>query len=427
MRTARLACCAVAVLILQGGLPSSPLHGQNQQPGPPQATFRATTALVEVDVIALDGGGRFVPGLMADDLTLLEDGKPQTIQQFYMVTHDGRPSGGSIVSGSTDQAESRAHRVFVLLFDEEHLAHDSLLRVQKGAEQFIQAQLGPGDLAGVFVNGAMHKGRLTTDKNELLLGVRAARPGFESRQSLLAPFRDFPRIPGEIDAVRINDGARELVAELGVQACNDDPFLCQAAGGLQQVENLIQRKARDYVRHARVLTGHTVQNLQYVISRMGRIPGRKTVVFLSEGFFVEESRELLQTISAQAARAGTAIYSIDGRGLVHGSSGIPDVLKTAPARSTVFDTGEDGPTILTAGTGGFRVRDIDDISRAFGLIVRDTSTYYVIGYQPENKVMDGKFRKIEVKAKAAGLNLRARKGYLAVALPPLEAIRGGGS
>ena len=72
------------------------------------------------------------------------------------------------------------------------------------------------------------------------------------------------------------------------------------------------------------------------------------------------------------------------------------------ARATNFDTGDDGPNILTAGTGGFMVRNIDDISRAFGIIVRDTSTYYVIGYQPDNPTMDGKFRKIEVKSKIPG-------------------------
>ena len=46
------------------------------------------------------------------------------------------------------------------------------------------------------------------------------------------------------------------------------------------------------------------------------------------------------------------------------------------------------------------VRNIDDMSRAFGMIVRDTSTYYVIGYQPANPTMDGKYRRIEVKTKS---------------------------
>jgi VWFA-related protein len=412
--------------MLLGGVPSGPLHGQNApRQGAQQPTFRATTSLVEVDVIALDKNGKFVPGLTADDLVLLEDGKRQTIQQFYMVTHDAGAQATAI-GGSVDQAENHSHRVFLLMFDEEHLANESLMRVKKAAEEFIQRQLAPGDVGGVFSAGQLYKGRLTSDKIELLAGVRSVKPAFDNRQRLLEGFREFPRIPGEIDAARIADGARELVEQLGVEACREEAALCQEGGGLQQIENRIERKARDYIHHARVLTGNTIQNLQYVTSRLIRIPGRKTVVFMSEGFFVEESRALLQTVAAQAARGSTVIYSIDGRGLIHGNSAMPDVVKRDMARSTVFDTAEDAPTILTAGTGGFRVNNTDDMTRAFGLIARDTSTYYVIGYQPDNKIMDGKFRRIDVKTDVAGLTLRARRGYLAVTLPPLEQIRGGG-
>jgi VWFA-related protein len=276
----------------------------------------------------------------------------------------------------------------------------------------------PDDYGGVFVNGGMYHGRLTTSKTELIAAVRSARPAFENRQGLLAPFREFPRIPGEIDAARIADGARQLTDSLGADACRDDPFQCELEGGRQQVENMIEKKARHYVRQARVLTANTIQNLQYVNDRLSRIPGRKTLVLLSEGFFVEDSRATLRTVAAQAARGGTTIYSIDGRGLIHGSGGTPDVLQTGMTRATTFDTGEDGPTILTAGTGGLRVRNIDDITRAFGMIVRDTSTYYVIGYQPANATLDGKFRKIDVKTRVAGAHVRARKGYAATALPP---------
>jgi VWFA-related protein len=102
-----------------------------------------------------------------------------------------------------------------------------------------------------------------------------------------------------------------------------------------------------------------------------------------------------------------------------------DVLRRERGRSTAFDTGDDGPNILTAGTGGFMIQGIDDMSRAFGRIVNDTSTYYVIGYQPDNTVLDGKFRKIEVKSKTDAHRIRARKGYAAVALPPPQQLRGG--
>jgi VWFA-related protein len=419
MRLARLVFGGVAFLL---SVPQSPVDGQSPQVGPPRPTFRSATALVEVDVIVLDRQGNFVPGLHAGDLALFEDGKPQKIQQFYMVTHELGTAADSVAGEHAADAQYGAHRVFVMVFDEGHLAHDSLMRVKHGAEQFIRDQVSARDVGGVFVNGGMYKGRLTTDKEELLAGVRSVTPAFDNRQALLAPFREFPRIPGETDAARIADGARELVDEIGVRACNESPFECQLAGGLQQVENLIQQKARLYIRQARMLTARTLQNLQTVARGLSRIPGRKTVVFISEGFYVEESRAALETIAAQAARGGTAIYSIDGRGLTNGSSVNPDVVRGERARATVFDTGEDGPTILTAGTGGFMVRNIDDMSRAFGLIARDTSTYYVIGYQPDNAAMDGKLRRIDVKAGAAGLKVRARKGYAAVALPPQEVM-----
>lgn len=412
MTAGRSLLCAVAVCCLLGYVRPLPIHGQ----------FKSGTALVEVDVIVLDRDGRFVPGLRAADLLLFEDGKPQQIQQFYMVTYD---PGGSVVSEFASQADHVAQRVFVLLFDEGHLANDSMMRVKRGAEQFIRDQFGPKDIGGVFVDGVMHRGRLTTDKAQILEGIRAVRPAFDNRQELLAPFRAFPRIPGEIDAVRIADGARELVNDLAGQACAESPAECQYTGGVGRVENVLEQKAKFYVRQARMLTNQTLQNLRVVINGVSRIPGRKTIVFLSEGFFVEESRGVLQQLAAQASRAGAAIYSIDGRGLVNRMGAEHDALQRERGRSTAFDTGDDGPNILTSGTGGLMIQGIDDMSRAFGRIVRDTSTYYVIGYQPDNAAMDGTFRKIEVKARTGGHKVRARKGYVAVPLPPRQTLYGG--
>ena len=397
-----------------------------QSPSAPQPTFKSSTELVEVDAVVLDKNGNFVPGLKATDITIYENGKPQRIQQFFMVTHDLGLREGSVASEYADQAQFGAHRVFVMLFDEGHLANDSLMRVKTGAEKFVREMFHEGDAGGVFLNGGMYRGRLTVDKGELLNGIRAVQPAFENRQALLAPFVEWPRIDSEISASRISDGAREVTDALGVKACQEDPQACQSEGGLGNVENLIQQKARLYVRQARMLTTRTLQNLDSVARGLAKIPGRKTVVFMSEGFYVEDSRTTIETVAAQAARSGITIYSIDGRGNINSLSVNPDAVKRERARSAAFDTGEDGPNILTAVTGGFMVRNIDDMSLAFGRIVRDTSTYYVIGYQPENATMDGKVRKIEIKANVPGAKVRARKSYAAVALPPQEAIWGFG-
>src|SRR6187402_3172056 len=71
----------------------APQSSQSSQPSP-QATFRTTTSLVEVDVVIHDKKGDFVGGLKAEDLQLLEDGKPQKIEQFYMVAHE---RGGQLI------------------------------------------------------------------------------------------------------------------------------------------------------------------------------------------------------------------------------------------------------------------------------------------------------------------------------------------
>lgn len=418
MRLTRLGFCLGVGLLL-----CVPSRVETQQQ---QLTFKTSTALVEVDVIVQDRKGEFVPGLVAEDLQLFEDGRPQKIEQFYMVTHE---RGGQLfpVTGDAQVApEDRARRIFVVLFDEAHMDHEGLARAKVGAERFIRDNIGPGDFGGVYYNSAMHNGRLTTSKAELVSAINAVKAGFENRQALLSTFREFPRIPGEIDAVRIADGSLEVVNRLGAKVCQDDPFNCQLNGGVNQVENLIQQKARLYVRQARILTFNTLQNLRYVVNRLARIPGRKTLVFLSEGFFVEESRVDLVNIAAEAARGGTVIYNIDSRGLIGSPSATPDVLRAEAGRSTAWDTGEDGPMILTSATGGLRFKNIDDIGRAFNLVVRDTSTYYVIGYQPDNPTMDGTYRKIEVKPAASGLRVRSRQGYRAVALPPMEPVRGGG-
>ena len=435
MITARLALCALSASLLSGSegpkvrgsvgaaqpfeaASAAPI--QDQQPAPPK--FKSTTALVEVDAIILDKDGKFVPGLKAEDLELREEGKPQQIQQFYMVTHDRAQRSDLPEAAQMPDALPANHRVFVILFDEGHLANDSLLRSKAGAEKFISEQLGPGDVGGVYLDGAMYKGRMTTDRAELISGVRAVHPAFDNRQALLAPFREFPRVPNEVDATRVADGARELVNEIAKAACKEDPPACVSAGGQGAIENQIEMKSRLYVRQARMLTSQTLQNLRMVVRGLAHFPGRKTVVFMTEGFYVEESRSQLEQISAQASRAGITIYSIDGRGNINQMSSNPDVVRMERARSIALDTGTDGPTILTAGTGGFMVSGIDDMSRAFGMVVRDTSTYYVIGYQPANAKMDGKFRRIELKSKVPGLKIRARRGYAAVELPPQAAI-----
>lgn len=409
-----------AVLLSSGARPAGQTQAQGQasQSSPGQVTFKSTTSLVEVDVIVRDDHNQFVGDLSAADLDIREDGKPQSIEQCYLVRSE-QGSAFASIDGAPAPDDTQSHRVFVLVFDESDLETSALLRIKDGATKFLNAEFREGDFGGVVVGGELYQGKLTRSRSTLLAAVRAVRPAFDSRVTRLLPFRQFPRIPGEAEAHRIALGDLNLIQQIGTQACQEDQISCSASGGLQQVENQLQQKARLYIGQARDATRYTLESLQHVVGALATMPGRKTVVFLSDGFFTAESINELHRLAGMAARANEAIYAIDGKGLAGGPPESPDVLTRESKIDGGLDRSDDGAGLLADGTGAIVIRHATDIENALTRIASDTSTYYVVGYRPTNSTMDGKFRKIEVKAKRPGLSIRARTGYIALPLPPL--------
>jgi hypothetical protein len=81
-----------------------------------------------------------------------------------------------------------------------------------------------------------------------------------------------------------------------------------------------------------------------------------------------------------------------------------------------FEAAE-GADNLAADSGGFTVRNTNDLTAGLNRIAEESRSYYLIGYAPTDTRRDGRFRKIQVKvAGRKGLQVRARRGYYA----PLE-------
>ena len=79
----------------------------------------------------------------------------------------------------------------------------------------------------------------------------------------------------------------------------------------------------------------------------------------------------------------------------------------------------EGTEALALDTGGFVVKNSNDLSGGMTRVSNESRAYYLLGYNPTDLRRDGKFRKIEVKVrppKSKNLNVRARRGYYA----PLE-------
>ncbi len=149
--------------------------------------------------------------------------------------------------------------------------------------------------------------------------------------------------------------------------------------------------------------------------------GRKSLVLVSSGLVQDARLATFRRVVTESRRANAAIYSLDARGLVAAGSGLQaDVTQplsildssTGMGLSETKDASE-GSDGLALDTGGFVIRDQNDLGAGLERIAREARSYYLIGYVPTNRTADGRFRRIAVKLAREGLELRARRGYYA--------------
>jgi VWFA-related protein len=395
---------------------AGPFAAQNVQP---PTTFRAGTDLVEVDVVVHGKDGAFVGDLSAADFIVEENGRAQPIQQFYLhlsngsrsVTAQSTPPGAAVAGGA--DVQTPAPRVFVVVFDDEHLTPSGFKRTQAAAESLFSRQFRNGDIGGVVTRGRMAGDRLTTEREDLLRAVKDARPN-ANKNSRLFDERQWPRLT-EIEAVRIVFNNDRIVLEEAIRrACADDPDLCKRV----DPEPPVRAKASQMGEVARAESARTLQMLSTLTKGLANLPGRKTILLMSEGFLTEDEWPLVNETVSLAARANARIYTLDARGLERGLTSVFDV--TASDSSTrlleQMDFGGDSVNSLAVDTGGFVVRNTNQFDAAIARIADDAGNYYVLGIRPGGQP-DAKFHPVRVKVNRPGVAVRARRGYIAVERP----------
>jgi hypothetical protein len=183
----------------------------------------------------------------------------------------------------------------------------------------------------------------------------------------------------------------------------------------------------------------TTNGLMALIDGLELIPGRKTVVFFSEGLAIPANvLAQFRSVISTANRSNVTIYAMDAGGLraesVTGEarkeltqaverrvSGLDDPRRDGPL-TRQLEHAEDmlrlnphsGLGQLADETGGFLIRDTNDASAGFRRIDEDMRFHYVLSYSPTSEAYDGRFRSISVRVARRGLQARTRKGYYAV-------------
>ena len=429
-----------------------------QDPDPNLATgiqFPASASAVVLDVVVRDGKGRPVRNLTAADFEAIEDGVPQLIEAFHSVSMPratvigARPSPGTTAppSAASRPAPDTAPAILAFVFD--RLSPAARAVAHRAAMEAVREGAPLRGRTGVF---AIDRTLLTlqpyTDDVALVrqaldrAGSRSASTfGSESDGRGPSAVRALGHLMPREPAVHAPESAREVVADdpmgelepIALSHLNrqEQLFQLMIARSLRQMEAFHEALAREQQGFA------TTNGLLAVVSSLEGLPGRKSVVLFSEGLAVPHSvQPQLRSVVDAATRAGVSLYAVDAAGL-RVTSPLADsrgTIQSYTARReratenksgiglTELESNEDALQrdpqaalgALADATGGFLIRDTNDLVPGLGRVDDDAREYYVVAYTPKNQDYDGRFRRVAVRVRGDGRRVRTRKGYYAV-------------
>ena len=441
--SARLAALYLAIAA------ASP-HAQTQTPVPRAAgVVQAETTAVLVDVVVRDRRGQPVVDLGAADFELFEDGVPQEIGAITLYTPDGGgklpappppaetpSSAGPAGPPSAPRTDAAQEPVVALVFD--RLTPEARSFAHKAALGYVGDQAGNRPLVGVFgidLSLITHQ-NYTRDLTRLRkaiadVGVRSAAQ-FESQAAKA-------REAGQRSAGAA--GAGGALAGGGQGAAQAAQGGAGGAMADAMIADMQRRTLETFEALERDQQGLSTSNaLLAVVNGMRGLPGRKSVIFFSEGVAIPANvAARFRSVIDTANRGNVSIYAMDAAGLRTKSTSeeARDSINAAAAgnlqrnpttdvvgapMTAALERNEDmlrhdphsGLGQLADETGGILIRNTNDLTGGFRRIDQDMRNYYMLSYVPKNPALDGKFRQISVRVKRAGLEVAARKGYYAV-------------
>src|SRR4030095_4931120 len=111
-------------------------------------------------------------------------------------------------------------------------------------------------------------------------------------------------------------------------------------------------------------------------------------------------------------RNNTSIYAVDPRGLSVGEFDISENISSTTSQASL-NSSMDTLRSLAGNTDGRAIINRNDLAAGMKQIIRDSSAYYLLGYNSTQAPQDGKFHEIKVRVRRPGVQVRARKGYWA--------------
>jgi VWFA-related protein len=453
----RSSCIATILLFLifvsvSAQRPTASPTPQAKGADPQEDVLRVTTNLVQIDIVVTDHEGRQVVDLRPEDFEILEGEKRQRITNFSYISAsasasalpgEAQPTKEGTVASARIQRE-QILRTMAIVVDDLGLSFESVGFVREALKKFVDEQMQPNDLVAVLRTsaGVGTLQQFTSDKRQLHAAIDRIK-WYPTGRSGLSPSRT-------LDEVSAGSDLRD---------------------SLQFIKEAEDKRAEIY-------SVGTFGALAPIVKGLAEMPGRKSIILVSEAFrlFTAEGRntqliQAMQRLTDAANVASVTIYTLDASGLQTdsiqagdkegarayvispeqfsqsagpnnsvGSNASPRTLQRVDSLSAQSERDSadafrrlnalmdnrrqerfEAHTVLSylaASTGGLFMKNRNDLGGALGKIVNDQKGYYLIGYRPDDALVDtaGRrvMRKLSVKVKRAGMLSRTRSGYFGI-------------
>ena len=411
------------------------LSGSPQAPAAPPETSEAPATvgeetprfpsgvdLVTVDVVVTDRKGVPVGNLPRDAFTILEDGKPQAIASFEAIKV---PPTASVVTPEKPRVSintepvARHGRSFVIVFDDIHLAPFQAHRAKVAVAEFLKTGVREGDLVTLIATGGgvWWSTKMEAGRDELIALLKRL-------DGRLMP-QTGPDRMSDYEAMRIHV-YHDVQVEQRVSRRFETYGVANRAGlgdsynpMYMDGDPMVRGRASEVYFQAVSRNRITLEVLERSLNALAASRGRKSLILVSEGFIYDPNLDEFKRVTQASRRSNVAVYFLDTRGL----GGMP-IYATAEFGPPIAEQdlgamfvenleASEGAESIASDTGGFTVKNTNDLSRGIKRIAEESQSYYLVGYNSTNTARDGRFRKIQVKVAGKNLRVRARKGYYA--------------
>jgi len=413
------------ILCVLGVIWCARLAAQEPQEQPFEFQVKVNTVLVPV--LVRDKQGRTVGDLKKEDFQVFDRNTPRVITGFT-VEKRAVESGGKEAEESppptpsgTPLPSSPPRRFITFLFDDLHLDISDLQQMKLAATSVITESLAASDVAAVVSTSGMSSG-LTRDRAKL-----------EETLAKLAPrqlYRHDEHACPNVDyyqADQIKNRRNAEAFEVAVQ----DTLTCRHLNA-ERWRNLAEALANSAADAALRLGDRdvlvTLGILRGYVEKMGRLPGQRTLIFLSPGFLTitPPAQTEISGILDLAAHSEVTISALDARGL---PTKEPDAEMPGPAFATTPALGlgryesqarqesmsldEAVMAELANGSGGSFFHENNDLKGGLESLTAAPEWLYVLQISLGDVKPDGAYHRLKVKVDRDGLQLQARRGYFA--------------